>query len=178
MKKTLYKTNTLFDLINAKLKEENLLPDILDYSLATSSPLPVKTIEWDTIGIVNFGGCEGIYLDIYLEGDTGNDADRILLGTYKTLYRDKESFRVMGNLNTEFVFALREFVNSHPDDFNWTGYDIRFYKGDKKTGGYWSSTENSSMRLIKRHFKEYSPDHAVLIDNSTGKEKTIQNVAN
>ena len=118
MKKTLYRTDELFRLIDSKLKEEGLLPEILDYGLPTHDPRPVKTMSWDTIGRVSFGSSEGIYLDICLEGDMGGGAyERVELGTYKTLLEDKEAFSTMSLLNTEFVFAMRDFVNAHMDDF-------------------------------------------------------------
>ena len=36
-------TEELFDQIQDRLKEKGRLPDILDYGLATHSPVPIKT---------------------------------------------------------------------------------------------------------------------------------------
>lgn len=38
-------TEELFDKIQDRLKEKGRLPDILDYGLATHSPVPIKTYE-------------------------------------------------------------------------------------------------------------------------------------
>lgn len=176
-KKSLYTTQQLFDIINQQLKEENLLPDILDYGLSEHREYPVKTIEWDCIGIVNFGGCEGIYLDLYLYGNTGNDMEKIPLGTYKTLSRSKEAFKAMSVLNAEYVFALNDFVQAHIEDFNWTGYDVYFFKDDQKRVGYTSASLDSAQSLIARNFERYHFDYAILTNNETGREKRIDNAA-
>ena len=176
MKKTLYRTDELFRLIDNKLKEEGLLPEILDYGLPTRKPRPVKTISWDTIGRVSFGSNEGIYLNIYLEGDLGGGTDeRVELGTYKTLFEDKEAFNAMSLINTEFVFAVRDFVNAHMDDFNWVGFDIIFYKGEKQAIKYTTTRELASAReFIQECGKRNGFDRALLINNETGKEEIIQ----
>ena len=173
-KKTLYTTTQLFNTINRKLKEDGLLPDILEYGLAGREELPVKTISWDTIGIVNFGGNEGIYLDISLEGDIGDDRDKVHLGTYKTLDRNKDAFKKMGDLNAEFVFALDAFVKEHWEDFNWTGCDVVFHSEDGKTMKYWSPGEENVKRLCENTFRLY-PKYktAVVTDNATGKTRTV-----
>lgn len=175
--KKLYHTDELFNLIDAKLKEAGLRPDILDYGLATSEHRPVKTIYWDTIGRINFGGSEGIYLDLWLEGDIGaGKYAKIELGTYKTLRDDKEAFKAMSILNAEFVFAMRDFVNEHMDDFNWIGYDVRFYRDGKKAGGYSGAKDLSAVRrLIQEMFQKCRCDSAVLVNNETGEEQTIEN---
>lgn len=176
MKKTLHKTDELFRLIDGKLKEEGRLPEILDYGQPTHEPRPVKTMSWDTIGRVSFGSSEGIYLDICLEGDMGGGTyERVELGTYKTLLEDKEAFSTMSLLNTEFVFAMRDFVNTHMDDFNWVGFDIIFYIGEKQAIKYTTTRDLASAReFIQERGKRNGFDHAVLINNETGKEEIIQ----
>ena len=175
--KKLYHTDELFRLIDGALKEKGLRPDILDYGLETSEHRPVKTITWDTIGRVNFGESEGIYLDLWLEGDIGaGKAERVALGTYKTLRDDKEAFKTMAILHAEFVFALRDLVNGHMDDFNWIGYDIHFYREGKKVIGYGPSRDlDSAKTLIHEQFRRYHYDYAILINNETGEEERYEN---
>ena len=60
-------TEELFDKIQDSLKEKSKLPDILDYALATSSPIPIKTYEFDLVNKLAHGGSEGIYLDLWIE---------------------------------------------------------------------------------------------------------------
>lgn len=176
MKKTLYHTDELFRMIDGKLKQAGMLPDILDYGLPTQEHRSVKTISWDTIGIVNFGSSEGVYLDIYLMGDIGGrQTERVKLGTYKTLSEDKEAFKAMSILNAEFVFAMREFVNAHMDDFNWIGYDVHFYRDGKKVIGYTTSRDLASAKEFARaRGRRDGYDYAILINNETGEEERIQ----
>lgn len=176
MKKTLYHSDELFRLIDGRLKGAGVLPDILDYGLPTQEHHAIKTISWDTIGIVNFGSSEGIYLDIYLVGDIGGrKTERVKLGTYKTLSEDKGAFSAMSVLNAEFVFAMREFVNAHMDDFNWSGYDIHFYRDGKKVVGYTTARDlTSAKEFIRERGRRDGYEYAILINNETGKEERVQ----
>ena len=49
-------TEELFEKINSILKEKSKIPDILDYSLATSNPIPIRTYEFDLRNSLNYGG--------------------------------------------------------------------------------------------------------------------------
>jgi hypothetical protein len=82
-----YTNKELFSIINSRLKDANLLPDILDYGLEATDEVAIRSYHWDTIGIVNFGGSEGIYLDIYAWGNVTQEdkQEKIKLATYKTL---------------------------------------------------------------------------------------------
>ena len=124
LRKNPYTTAELFNIIDKKLKENGKLPGILDYGLPEHSDIQIKSYEWDLIGIVNFGGSEGIYLDLYCRGETGNDTKQVPVGTYKTLHEDLDAFKEMGDLNAEFVFETRSLVNKNMDDFTWMGYNI------------------------------------------------------
>ena len=126
-----YTNAELFELTNKALMERGLLPTILDYGLAESEKVVIDTYEWDVIGIPNFGGSEGIYLDLYADGIVTRQEEKtqrkhIHLGTYKTLGRSKADFLEMCRLLTEFVFSLTDFINKNMDRFTWIGYDVRF----------------------------------------------------
>ena len=41
-------TKELFNKIYGILKEKDKLPDILDYGLATSNPVPIRTYEFES----------------------------------------------------------------------------------------------------------------------------------
>ena len=60
-------TEDLFNKIQDILKEKGKLPAILDYGLATRSPVPIKTYEFDLVNKLSRGGNEGIYLDLWIE---------------------------------------------------------------------------------------------------------------
>ena len=59
-------TEDLFNKINGILKEKGKLPDILDYGLATSNPVPIRTYEFELKNNLDYGGYEGIYLDLWI----------------------------------------------------------------------------------------------------------------
>ena len=157
-----FTSSELFNLIDKQLRETVLPTDfdfgILDYGLDTYQPVEIRSYQWDTVGIVNFGGSEGIYLDIYADGivDDTNERKKIHLGTYKTLRDDIDAFREMGSLNAEFVFALRKFVNSHLDDFEWSGFKVLFYQKDSDQYAYgftyptFAEAKNRIIRELKR----------------------------
>ena len=66
-------TEELFEKINSILIEKSKIPDILDYSLATSNPIPIRTYEFDLRNSLNYGGNEGIYLVLWIEYLEGNE---------------------------------------------------------------------------------------------------------
>ena len=49
-------TEELFNKIKDILGEKNLLPDILDYGIATSNPVPIRTYMFDGRSNVAYGG--------------------------------------------------------------------------------------------------------------------------
>lgn len=175
MSKTMYTNVKLFNAIVDILKEKNLLPDILDYHLSESecNERKIKTCEWDTIGIVNFGSCEGIYLDVYIKGNIGDGLEKVKLGTFKTLGESREDFYTMSRLQADFTWETRSFVNSHMDDFNWTGYDVKFFKGEKGTAGYWTSSKEGADKLIKKCYNG-DFDYVIIINNENCKETKMR----
>lgn len=169
----LYTTAELFRIINDELKAKGLIPDHIDYSLATSEKINIKAAGWDCIFVVMFGGNEGIYLDIFLRGDTGNIwYGDVCVGTYKTLRTDKEAYADLANLGTEFVFAVRDFAIDHSSDFDWSGYKITFYSGDEKKVTY-ITYEDTPENFLERIFERENYDKAVVFDNWTKKEHTV-----
>lgn len=58
----------LFSQIIKILKDRYDLPDILDYYLPAPIETEITTYAVDCIGSLTFGGSEGIYIDVYLEG--------------------------------------------------------------------------------------------------------------
>ena len=174
MRKHLYRTDEFFRIIDKYLEENHLKPTELDYSAPTSHPTAMRTYEWDVVGTVNFGGCEGIYLDIYAHGDvTGGQWEDVTLGTYKTLDTSKEAFKRMGDLNAEFVFAARDYVNKHMDDFEWTGYHVEFFQGGHKILGITCQTEEYAVERAKRGGKQYECDTVKITDNRTSKVQML-----
>lgn len=69
-------TAELFDKICNILKEKGLYPDILDYALAEYTPKPITNYEYSLRNNLDYGGSEGIYLDLWIETDTDCGAKR------------------------------------------------------------------------------------------------------
>lgn len=171
--KKLYTNKTLFYTIVEILKEKGMFLDILDYHLPASKEAEIKDYEWDCTADLKFGGSEGIYLDIYAEGNMGIGEPKVRLGTFKTLREDREAFHQMAKLQADFLWEARDFVNHNIDDFTWCGYDVEFYHGDKRTMGYTTKSMESVNNLIKRN-RKFTWDYVVVTNNATCKEKHIR----
>lgn len=171
MVKKHYTTDVLFNVILSRLKSNSLIPSIIDYSSSCKQPVSIDTDEWDCIYRVEFGGSEGIYLTLYLEGNLDGDTERAKLGTFKTLYESKEAYKAMSDLGVEFVFALSEFVDANPDSFCWTGYSLRS-DGEKDRLSMWCGTHQSAMNRIKRYLCVHPERTVSILKNETGDKKT------
>ena len=164
-------TEELFEKINSILKEKSKIPDILDYSLATSNPIPIRTYEFDLRNSLNYGGNEGIYLDLWIEYWVENEKRRAAIGTYKTLYEDDNAMHIMASLLANFIIEEYSYVNKNLDDFTWEGADVHALKenGDRMSWGYTCGTMESALKkkdeLLKNH------QQVVVRDNATRKEK-------
>lgn len=100
------------------------LPRILDYSLASTEIMEVKSYECDFWNSLNYGTSEGIYLDIGLEF-RNPERTVIPLGTFKTLEDSQEAMREMARLLADLICTTFHYMNEHLDDFDWTGYRIK-----------------------------------------------------
>ena len=164
-------TEELFNRINIILKEKNKLPDILDYGLATSNPVPIKTYQFDLKHNLAYGGSEGIYLDLWIEYFV-NDEKRISsLGTFKTLDESSEAMHTMATLLADFIIELNAYVRANEDDFTWEGIYVYPIDGAGKRVGWWYSCSSMERALEKKDklLEEY-PQVAIR-DNATRKEK-------
>lgn len=176
MNKQLYTNADLFYIILNKLKEGGLLPEILDYSLGCSTLKEIKSDEWDAIGRITFGGNEGIYLRIYIEGVIDHDYDKVELGTFKTLETSKEAYKAMSDLNVEFIFALRDFVEVNSESFCWTGYSVRFVgNGEPSDHPIWTASKKQAMKIINRHLEKHrNTKTAIVYNHETNTEEVFR----
>ncbi len=126
MRKVPYTTSELFDTIVGKLKDKGRLPEILDYHIGSHNPQLIPYYEYRLENSLNFGGNEGIYLDLSIKlWLPEKDIKEVTyhLGTFKTLCHDAEAMRTMGALLGDFVFETSDFIESNIDDFTWYGYE-------------------------------------------------------
>ena len=167
-------TEELFEKINSILIEKSKIPDILDYGHATSNPIPIRTYEFDLRNSLNYGGNEGIYLDLWIEYQVENEKRRAATGTYKTLYEDDNAMHIMASLLANFIIEEHSYVNKNLDDFTWEGADVHALKenGDRMSWGYTCGTMEAALKkkdeLLKNH------QQVVVRNNATRKEKIYE----
>lgn len=114
----------LFRRICEILKENALLPELLDYSRASGCQEPVKTYEFSLLNRLSYGGNEGIYLDFQLECQDGKKKVSYPMGTFKTLREDEEAMHEMAGLLADFMIVGSRYVSANPDLFTWEGVSI------------------------------------------------------
>lgn len=99
------------------VKEKRYPESLFDYALPSTKnkDVEINTIYFDVVSVVSFGTSEGIYLDLYIQGEYNSDcADgRIHLATYKTLYETDIAYITTGVYGCEFCLAARKFLNEH-----------------------------------------------------------------
>ncbi len=164
-------TEELFEKINSILIEKSKIPNILDYGLATSNPIPIRTYEFDLRNSLNYGGNEGIYLVLWIEYWVENEKRKATIGTYKTLYEDDNAMHMMASLLADFIIEEYSYVNKNLDDFTWEGADVHALKenGERMNWGYTCGTMEAASKkkdeLLKHH------QQVIVRDNATRKEK-------
>lgn len=94
---------------------------ILDYYLPNDKePLslgkdgPLTNYEFNFVPIISFGGSEGIYVELYLDGDcdeSGFEQSKIAL--FKTLRTDLDACRLMGQLCGVLMYHGSSYVNKN-----------------------------------------------------------------
>ena len=167
-------TEELFEKINSILKEKGKLPNILDYGIATSNPVPIRTYEFDLGNSLNYGSNEGIYLELWIKYRVENEKRRAAIGTYKTLYKDANAMYIMASLLANFIIEEHSYVNKNLDDFTWEGADVHALKenGERVNWGYTCGTMEAALKkkdeLLKHH------QQVIVRDNATRKEKIYE----
>lgn len=108
--------STLFKaIIDSAGLDLDSINQILDYTLANDRNDSFLTdYRFDISPRISFGGSEGIYVDLCLEGSY-DDSDSTLshLGTFKTLRTDLDACRLMGELCGILMYYGTKYVNSN-----------------------------------------------------------------
>lgn len=167
-----YTTHELFDEIDNLLHQEGMIPADLEYALFSGEEnQEIRTYFWDVIFHVRFGGSEGIYLDLLLDGDiAGNGSTVCRFGTYKTLNSDDESFRIMAVLGANFALETNHWMKDKLDDFTWTGYDIDYYKAGsiRRSITSYSKLEDI-LQTCERRYETVYYDKIIVTEKATGR---------
>lgn len=108
----------LFSRICGRLKTKGRMPDILDYGLAARDTLPVTTAEFGLKSSLDYGGNEGICLDLWVELPTDGGKETGRLGTFKTLHEGEEAMHTMAALLADFIIEKYAYVRENRDRFS------------------------------------------------------------
>ena len=168
-------TEELFNMVSGILKEKGKLPDILDYGLATHSPVAIKNYEYGLKNKLDYGGNEGIYLDMWIEYTAEGKKCASGLGTFKTLRTDDEAMHIMAALLADFIIEEYAYVNANLDDFTWEGVDVHVIEetGEKSKWGYSCGTMEAALKRKDGLLMKYNK--VIVRDNETRKEKIYEN---
>ena len=168
-------TEELFNRINGILKEKGKLPDILDYGLATHNPVPITNYEYGLRNKLDYGGNEGIYLELWMEYAADGKRCARDLGTFKTLSTDDEAMHIMAALLADFIIEEYAYVNANLDDFTWEGVNVHAIEesGEKSKWGYSCGTMEVALKRKDELLKKYPK--VIVRDNATRKEKIYEN---
>lgn len=153
--------------------EKGRLPDILDYGLATRSPISIRTYEFDLKSNLDYGSNGGIYLELWIEYFVNGERCKNEIGTFKTLYTDNNAMYVMATLLADFIIEEYAYVNANLDDFTWEGVDVYPFseKGERLKWGYSCGSLKTALKrkddLLRKNYLQ-----VVLRDNAT-REETI-----
>ncbi len=164
-------TQGLFNRISDILKEKGKMPDILDYGIATSEPVPIRIYEFELKNNLDYGGSEGIYLDLWIEYFEDDGWVKNDIGIFKTLEDSREAMHAMAGLLADFIIEGTAYINANLDDFTWTGADVYVFGGDGERTDWCYSCNSMENALEKKDelLKKY-PQVAVR-DNATRKER-------
>ena len=149
LRKKPYTIGDVFDLVVKILKQNGEYPEILDYSLGTKDNIPFDMMEFELATRLDFGGSEGIYLDVAVVFEEADDGKRRVynMGTFKTLRDDKAAMATMGKLLGDFIYTTREFVRENSLDFEWHDYIVVCEKeGVRMNPIFFSSAESSAIK--------------------------------
>ena len=73
---------------------------------------------------LDYGGSEGIYLDLLIVYFDDGERRRKGLGTFKTLSKSDEAMHTMAALLADFIIEECAYVNGNLDEFTWEGADV------------------------------------------------------
>ena len=108
----------LFQTVIEQMQEDGHFDEasyILDYiSPETLDRRTLCSYQFDVRAVVNRGGSEGVYLDIWLDGECDTSGNhKVAIGTLKTLKEGLGAYTILGRLAGTFVYYAERFINSN-----------------------------------------------------------------
>ncbi len=170
-------TSEFFDKLCGILKAGGMMPDILDYGLAEQKGVPMRTSEFSLKSCLDYGGSEGIYLDLWIEYEEEGSRTRVRLGTFKTLEDDRSAMRTMAALLADIIVEGYAYVRKNSDDFTWDGFQVFAVDGAGKKSA-WHYECGSEIQALEKKDELLGKYSAVIIrSNSTRRETTYGNMS-
>lgn len=171
LRKNPYTIAELFKLMEKKLKkDENWPDDMIDYTMVHNESIEILDNAFSVIPQVQYGTCEGIYLEVYFIGSgfINSEVEKIRFCTVKTLDTSRDAMRKMAILGADLVVDMSEFLRQNSDDFDWKYYSVRIIEEDGNVGYGYSCTSRS---MAEKKFDEFAEkaQHIVLLDKNTKK---------
>lgn len=117
-------TSEFFDRLCGILKAGGMMPGILDYGIAERKGVPMRTSEFSLRSCLDYGGSEGIYLDLWIEYEEEGSRTSARLGTFKTLEDDRSAMRTMAVLLADIIVEGYACARKNSDDFTWEGFHV------------------------------------------------------
>lgn len=131
------------------------ITNILDYSLCVDEQkcVDLYDIEFDVKGDLHFGGNEGIYLFMYMDGvfQENGECTTAPLITYKTLCEDKEALKMMAEIQAEFIWQSRKWIDNNQDQLMRRGWRVK--KNENECWSYICYTKESVKKKIKAGYR-------------------------
>ncbi|MBQ6521011.1 MAG: hypothetical protein IJI14_20075 [Anaerolineaceae bacterium] len=114
-----YTPQDLFTIIDKKLREKNLIPDVVSKSLNEHYRSAVFCTDWGCCSKLSTESGM-VILDLYLSGKIDPDEwyGDFPLGVYIADTDDRDSLEQMSVLGADFVWELNDFVNSNLSCFS------------------------------------------------------------
>ena len=147
------------------------LPDILDYANAARDAVPIKTENFSVKNNLDYGGSEGIYLDLFAEVYDGEGFVTHDLGVIKTLDEGVEAMEKMGTLLGSFIAETNAYVSENGDDFEWEGFAVRPVGRDgERLCGIYVASLASAKEAALNYLEKYG---SISICDYEGREERI-----
>lgn len=144
----------------------------LDYFSTYLVPdVEITREDFKFYAITDFGHCEGIYTDFYLEYQDGKRIDVLCT---KTLGTSEQDFVNMSEMGARLCYRFYKFVNSDINRFTWYGYCISYTDGGSECAYCWSPNMERVAYNASEIRKKYPGAKVYYTDMATRKKKEYE----
>ena len=147
------------DLANGILKE------IQDNGVDTSkieyigdsvfAPIHIYDVEFDLVGKLSYGSCEGICFDISMVGSYEQDVNKessAPLITGKCLGTSREDMENISKIMADIIFYGTKYIGKHADEYIRRGFRCCAPGKSGKSTFVWAATEEKARKYIQKGY--------------------------